>query len=168
MALLQSKHDEAQRKADELLGALNVLREAAGMAPLPARATATGSSATITQIRSDTFYGKRQQTAIREFLEMRKAQNLGPAKPREIYEALKAGGYQFEAKDDETAMIGLRALLRKRTNFFHKMADGSYGLTVWYPHAKKSKTAGGAENETDDDTDDETASAAPDEDAADD
>ena len=38
-------------------------------------------------------------SAMREYLEMRKRQGLGPAKPREFFEALKAGGYQFEAKD---------------------------------------------------------------------
>lgn len=64
---------------------------------------------------------------------------MGPAKPREIYEALKAGGYQFEAKDDEIALVGLRALLRKRSAFFQRLPNGTYGMTSWYPDAKRPR-----------------------------
>jgi len=81
------------------------------------------------------------QTAVREYLDMRKLQNLGPTTPREIYTAITSGGFQFETKDEHTALVGLRALLRKRTAFFHKLPNGTYGLTSWYPDAKKPKAA---------------------------
>ncbi len=71
---------------------------------------------------------------------MRKAQGGdGPAKPREIFDALKAGGFEFEAKDDNIAMIGLRNMLRKRYETFQKLSSGTYGLCAWYPDAKKKK-----------------------------
>jgi hypothetical protein len=88
------------------------------------------------QINSDAFYGKRQATAVREYLEMRRSAGLGPAKPREIYDALRQGGYQFNAQEDETALVGMRALLRKMNSTFHKVPGTSaYGLRSWYPHA---------------------------------
>ena len=73
------------------------------------------------------------------YLDMRRAQGLGPATPREIFEALKAGGYQFETKNEITALIGMRALLRKNTVTFHKLPNASYGLLAWYPDAKAGK-----------------------------
>lgn len=164
--MLQQELDDAERQAAGIRDALNLLRKRAGLGPIAANAVA-GQPAGITQIKSDTFYGKRQQTAVREYLEMRKLQDLGPAKPREIFEALKAGGFQYETKDDNVAMVGLRALLRKRTGIFHKMPNGSYGLTSWYPHAKasKSEAATGADADADDqlDHDDEDNETAADE-----
>lgn len=169
IAFLQGKLEEAERKANELRGAINVLRAEAGLAPLAQNGVggkdASSGATAITSIKDDTFYGKRQQTAIREFLEMRKAAGQGPAKPREIYDALKAGGYEFEAKSDEIALVGLRALLRKRTHVFHKLPNGAYGMTAWYPHAKSAKMAvdGASKAEASDpdiDDDDEIEAAA--------
>jgi hypothetical protein len=153
---LERRLEELEHKANELRSAINVLCAESG---LPPRYSESGSGVSdksstgkITQIRDDTFYGKKQQTAVREYLEMRATQDLGPAKPREIFEALKAGGYQFEAKDDDIALVSLRAMLRKRTNFFHKLPTGSYGLTSWYPDAKSPRSS--STDESDDESDD--------------
>src|ERR1700758_823081 len=77
-------------------------------------------------------------TAIRNYLG---AAGVGPAKPREIYDALRQGGYQFKAKDDDTALVGMRALLRKASTTFLKVpgTTGAYGLRVWYPYAQATK-----------------------------
>ncbi len=142
IARLESRYVEAQKIADDKLAALNAVRAEAG---LPARAlgidaTAAEGAPVLTQIKRDTFYGKKQMTAIREYLSMRRTQGDGPATPREILDALKAGGYQFEAKSDDIALVGLRALLRKANNVFHKLpGTGSYGLTEWYPNARPSR-----------------------------
>lgn len=80
---------------------------------------------------------------MREYLEMRKAQGIGPATPRDIYEALKSGGYQFETKDDTVALVGLRALLRTQPLVFHRLPQGTYGLTSWYPDAKRQSDDAG-------------------------
>lgn len=166
ITLLEGEYDELVRKGNGLLATINVLRERAGMPPRPpgvgASADAAGSSGVITEIKPDTFYGKKMQTAVREYLEMRKAKGMGPAKPREIYDAITAGGFQFDTTVVENALVGLRALLRKRTNFFHKLPNGTYGLTIWYPDAKKPKSilvAGSSPDEDDDDDDAEGADA---------
>lgn len=163
IAVLERQLSLAERKVNALKGAINVLYvETGGAPPYPeGGGDDGGGSSKITAIRDDTFYGKKQQTAVREYLEMRKAQGQGPAKPREIFDALKAGGYQFETKDDEIALVSLRALLRKRSAFFHKLPNGAYGLTSWYPHAKAQKAAAVEEEEADDEASEQTTAAAP-------
>jgi hypothetical protein len=149
-AVLERSLAETERKANALRSAINTLCEEAGI-PLkyPNVGRSAEHDAVNTQIQPDTFYGKKQSTAIRMFLEMRKAQGLGPATPREIFEALRAGGYQFETKNEINALVGLRALLRKNNVTFHRLPNGAYGLLSWYPDAKAGKPS-------DDDDDDAT------------
>ncbi len=151
---LEVRLGELERKANGLIEVINDLRKEDGLGPRPPFGGGGGDSTrsgagshTITQIKPDTFYGKKLQTAVREYLEMRKLQNLGPATPREIYDAITSGGFKFEAKDATTAMIGMRALLRKRTAFFHRLPNNSYGLTSWYPDLKKPKSGEAAQED---------------------
>jgi hypothetical protein len=102
-------------------------------------------------------------SAVRQYLEMR-FNEIGasnPAKPREIFDALKQGGFHFEAKDDAIAIISLRNLLRKNTNMFTKVPNsGTYGLATWYEHVKRAKQAAGA---TDSDADEGLGAGDPEE-----
>jgi len=149
LEILERRLTEVERKANALVETINDLRAEDGLPPLPPFGSGRGGasssvagSAALTQIKPDTFYGKKLQTAVREYLEMRYAAAGGhsdPATPKDIYDAITKGGYQFEAKSAGIAIIGLRALLRKRTMFFHKLPNGTYGLTNWYPDAKKPK-----------------------------
>jgi hypothetical protein len=138
IAAFERRREEALAAVAECERTINTLCKEAGY---PARYSekATANSARVTQISDDTFYGQKQTPAMRMYLEMRKAQGLGPATPREIYEAIKSGGYVFEAKDSETALVGMRALLRTQPQIFHRLPQGTWGLTVWYPDAKKPK-----------------------------
>jgi hypothetical protein len=160
IAALEQRLYDVERKMNEFRGAadafrasINTLCEQAGLPPRypdgggggsapESKASATSAAsaaASLSSIASDRFHGKRQATAVREYLEMRRAANLGPGKPREIYGALKRGGYQFTAKDDETALVGLRTTMRKNSVTFYKLPDGAYGLRAWYPHTKVTK-----------------------------
>lgn len=165
---LERRLAELEQKANELRGAINVLCAETGMPPRYQDTPKQGiGGGTITSIKDDTFYGKRQRTAAKEYLKMRKAQGLGPAKPREIFDALKAGGYQFEAKDDEVALVGLRAMLRKRYTVFHRLPNGSYGLTEWYPDIKRPKGSDDSDSsDASDESDESDKSDASDEEAA--
>jgi hypothetical protein len=164
LEVLERRLADMERKANALVETINDLRAEDGLVPRPpfggggpgGGLTAAGGAAIATQIKSDTFYGKKMQTAVREYLEMRKAATGGatnPASPREIYEAITTGGFQFETKDETNALVGLRQLLRKRTAFFHKLPNGTYGLTSWYPDAKKPKATA---DDDDADTDEAT------------
>lgn len=139
---LEEEHMAMQRQAAEIRSMINLLCQRAGFDPRYPDNDSTTHAPTPANIRPDSFYGKRMQSAGREFLEMRKRSDLGPATPREIYDALKAGGYQFEAKDDTVALVGLRAMLRKNSGTFHKLPHGQYGLTAWYKDIKTPKEGG--------------------------
>lgn len=167
IATLTRRLRDKERRANEFIGAANELRETINLlcvqAGLPPRfptggggeddaagigAEASGeplpASSRATRITADSFFGKRQATAIRDFLEMRRAAGEGPARPREIYDALRSGGYAFKAQDDETALVSLRSLLRKNQVFMKVPGtSGAYGLRVWYPHVKAAKATGG-------------------------
>lgn len=123
----------------------------------PAYAIESTSTALPTQIRSDQFYGQPLAGSVRTILEMRRAQNLGAATNREIYDSLMAGGYEFDTKSEDIAQKSLRNSLAKNTALFHKLPNGQFGLLSWYPNVKKPKAASTpASAEMDDDEDDTT------------
>jgi hypothetical protein len=150
--LLVSQIEELERKANAYRASVNVLCVKDGLPPRYPDGGGNGGHINSTlpdkeshhlppaAIRSDTFYGKPQQTAVRDFLGIRKAGGLGPAKPVEILDGLRSGGYQVQAGTDEVALVGLRAMLRKRSTVFHKLPNGTWGLKEWYPNAKAAKT----------------------------
>ena len=128
-----------ERQAEELRNTINMLCQLAGLDPRYADIESSTHMVTAKSIKPDTFYGKKMQTAAREFLEIRKRADLGPAKPRQIFDALTAGGFQFETKDESISLVSLRATLRKNSATFHKLPNGQYGLKTWYPHPKAAK-----------------------------
>jgi hypothetical protein len=126
----------------------------------------TPEEAVPNRIRPDQFYGQPLASAVRTILEMRRQQNLGAATNNEIYDALTAGGYQFQTKSDDVARASLRNSLSKNTVTFHKLPNGRFGLLGWYPNARPAKTVqivGGTSNEMPEETEtaaEETAAAA--------
>ena len=159
--------EHLERKVNALVMALNVLRAEASLPPYSPSPDGggPGQSGSL-DIKADTFFNKRQHTAVRQYLKMRYTHNLGPATPTEIFAALKKGGYRHDAKDDETAKVGLRALLRRRTNVFVKVGDtGAYGLVSQYPDAKPKIASRVSEEDSDEapnspDEDNEESTAA--------
>ena len=139
IAALQSDLQDIERKAAETKRAINRLCELAGAPAMYAVTDTDSSRPSVTTLRNDQFYGKVMNTAAREYLEMRKAANLGPATPREIYEALVSGGFKFDTKIEVNAITGLRQILRKNSSIFHRLPHGAYGLLAWYPNAKAVK-----------------------------
>jgi hypothetical protein len=133
---LERRREEALATAGEMERSINTLCKEAGYPPRYTDSAST-NSIRVTQISDDTFYGMKQTGAMRTYLEMRKTQGLGPAGTREIYDALLQGGYQFEAKTPDIAMVGTRALLRTQPLVFHRLPQGTWGLSTWYPDAKK-------------------------------
>jgi hypothetical protein len=104
--------------------------------------------------RTDEFYGQPLASVVKRILLARKAAGLGAASINDIFEAMKAGGFQFGSQDDVNAKTVLRQSLRKNTAVFHRLpSNGNYGLKEWYPNVKeKPKTNGdnGGKEEGDD------------------
>lgn len=134
------EHDLAalRRKVGDTEAMINRLCEMAGAPPRYADTSAV-SQVALGALRADTFYGKVITTAAREYLEMRKAAGLGPATPRDIYEALKRGGFAFETKIESNAITGIRNTLRKNSGIFHRLPNGEYGLLKWYDRVRAPK-----------------------------
>jgi hypothetical protein len=83
----------------------------------------------------DEYYGKTTPEVIRTILEKRKRANLGAASVAEIHVAMVAGGFQFQAAKESYARRGIYGILAQYPDF-HRIPDGKYGLTSWYPAAK--------------------------------
>lgn len=156
---LQKELAEQEKKVADMKMMINKLYEHAG-APAPYQDIEPASQAAISSIQGDTFYGKSINTAAREYLEMRKVANMGPASPREVYEALKKGGFVFNSKNENNSITVVRAAMSKQSAIFHRLPTGEYGLLKWYPKAK-------AQKHTDNGSDAELESADPDEESAD-
>lgn len=149
---LEKEAADVERQWNALISTINVLRAKAGLPPRPGggggisegAGIALGSKETgVPKIKHDTFFAKKMGTAARLFLEMRFESSGGtsPAKPREFFDALKAGGFVFNTKDDHVAIVSVRNMLTKNTQMFQKLPNGTYGLRSWYPDAKKPKPA---------------------------
>jgi len=146
---LEKDFADLERQANGLLQSINLLREKAGLPPRPGGwqpasvgGGASAGGASSVKLHSDSFTGKKLGSAVREYLEMRKRTGGdAPATSREIFDALKDGGFVSRAKDDATAMVVLRTMLRKNTTIFAKLQNGKFGLRVWYPNLKAAKEA---------------------------
>lgn len=147
---------DLERQANGILQSINLLREKSGLPPRPggwqpsAAGTIPSASGHAVKLHSDSFTGKKLGSAAREYLEMRKRSGGdAPATSREIFDALKEGGFVSGAKDDATALVVLRTMLRKNTTMFAKLQNGKYGLRAWYPNLRPAKESSAGEAETD-------------------
>lgn len=146
--VLEKDLADLERQANGLLTSINVLRVRVGLPPRPggwsagmSEKSGVSSSGPI-KLHSDSFTGKKLGSAVREYLTMRKASGGdAPATSREIFDALKQGGFVSGAKDDATGLVVLRTMLRKNTIMFAKLQNGKYGLRAWYPNLRQPKEA---------------------------
>lgn len=168
---LEKDLSDLERQANGLLQSINLLREKAGLPPRPGGWNVGGASGAMpggggggVKLHSDSFTGKKLGSAVREYLEMRKRSGAdAPATSRDIFDALKEGGFVSGAKDEATGLVVLRTMLRKNTTMFVKLQNGKYGLRSWYPNLRTPKEVASDEGASDDeaeaadDTSDETA-----------
>lgn len=92
-------------------------------------------------IQTDQYFGKPTATVVRDILERRKKSGLSAISLNDLYEAMKAGGFEFESKDPETARRGVAITLGKNTQTFTRIpSTGAWGLAEWYPNARRNKS----------------------------
>lgn len=143
MVVINRYEEELSKHIQEAKRLRATINDLCRMAGLPERypgATTEHESTGGPGIKSDQFYGRALATVVREYLELRKAAGQGAATVSEIYDALKAGDYKFDAKTVENAKRGLRISLSKNTTTFHRLPSGRYGLREWYPVAAEQAT----------------------------
>ena len=90
------------------------------------------------RIRSDEFFRVGFATAVRQYLEKRKAAGLGAATDREIHLGIVSGGYDFGTPSPDLALKNLRISLAKNTATFVRVPGGSWGLHEWYKPVSKN------------------------------
>jgi hypothetical protein len=147
IAALQTQVQQQERELRETKRLINKLSKLEGVEPpFPAAEDESSESVSIGTMRRDLFYGVALATAIRKYLEMRRAAGHGPATVNDIYGALVSGGYKFETANERNAKRGLYISLAKNSVTFHKLPSPSgneeasvFGLLEWYPNAKATE-----------------------------
>lgn len=115
---------------------VNQLCEVDGEAPLYPD-TESASSVISTTIRPDHFFGRPLATVVKEILEGRKSRNKGAISLNDLFEILKSGGFQFDAKDEQASKRGVAITIGKNPAFLKVPNNGYIGLAEWYPNVKK-------------------------------
>lgn len=137
IAKAQEKIRGLEREAIKTKEFINQLCEFEGLEPLYKD---VGSPSTLASgsIRSDQFYGRPLATVVREILLMRRDAGQSAASVNDIYAKLVEGGYKFDAANEDNAKRSLRISLTKNPAF-HKIPNGDYGLSEWYPTARTKR-----------------------------
>ncbi len=107
----------------------------------------------VGSMRADEYYGKPVTTAAQMYLE-RRHQALSVD---DITRGLTQGGFDFKAMNwSENAYVRNIAIsLSKNPAMFHKLPNGTWGLTPWYPNVvsikkdEADKDAASGEKKTD-------------------
>lgn len=138
--VLVERIEQNTREIAEKKRTVNSLcREAGKEAIYPDAELSASGGARVPSIRSSQFYGKTPTVAAREYLDLR-----GEAVPLdEVLEALLKGGFDFEAQgwNDAMRLKNLGISMGKNSLIFHRLPNGTWGLTKWYPNIKQKKAA---------------------------
>src|SRR6266480_2356748 len=99
---IQAQIEALEGQIETKKKAINIFCEIEGEPPLYADVEA-GRAKPLAAFRSDQFFGRPMATAAREILEQRGARNFGAISLDELYDPMKAGGFDFENKNDPIA-----------------------------------------------------------------
>ena len=138
IADLESRLGELQMESDKIKTAINCLCDVTGQPPRYDEVIEKASK--INGRRSDEYYGRPLATVITEVLEERKGTGLGATSIDNVYMELVEGGFKFKGKNDGIRKRGLAISMSKNPKF-HRLPNGTWGLTEWYPGVKESKEA---------------------------
>lgn len=126
---------EQERTIKRTINDLSVID--GGEAPFPD--VELGGPGDVRRIRSDQFFGKSLNGAVKEYLRI-----VGRAVPvREILEGLKRGGFEFPAHwGNEHWLKNLSISISKnRNDFVYVKSSDSWGLWDFYPEKKRERDA---------------------------
>jgi hypothetical protein len=140
IADLEKKVQEYEASSARVKATINDLCSMAGIPIKYAHSAFEKANTGTVMIRSDQFHARPVATIVREYLELRKRADLGPATIDEIFNALAEGGYEFKTKSDAIARISLNNALTKNP-IFYKLPNKRWGLLEWYPKAKPHRSS---------------------------
>lgn len=127
---------EKEKMYKKLINEMSV--EAGAPAPFPD--VDSMSSAGVTNILPDQFFGKPLFTAVKEYLKMK-----GRAAPaREIFDALKQGGYEFTGAEKLQYRGFTISLSKYGGKLIYVKPSDSWGLPEFYPSYVAKKKAAAA------------------------
>lgn len=132
-----AKIHEHERAAAKIKKLVNDMLEIDGKPPMFADIAA--ASAPTASFRADQFFNQPFASCVRAVLEARAAVNQGAASVDDLYDALLAGGFNFEQKDQSIAKRNLAISMGKNTVTFVKLPNGLWGLKEWYPGGGRAK-----------------------------
>jgi hypothetical protein len=129
--------DRRDAETAEMKRTVNRLCDYAGLPAKYSQVEDPNAGAHGIRIMPGQFYQRALATAVGDYLKMRGDPNkggMGPGTISEIYAALLEGGFQFDAKSDDTAKRALSISLAKNTQTFERLPTGQIGLKTWYRH----------------------------------
>ena len=165
MTYRQQKIAEHERAAAKIKSTINQALELEGRPPLYDDLDSQGSRRRLTPFAATRSSVGRLHRASKQILEARQTMNRGAASQEELYAALIAGGFDFEAKSEDQAKRNLAISLGKNMMFM-RTPHGHWGLRNWYGPSKKRSKGADAEVASEE-VDAETEAAAGDDDAED-
>lgn len=128
---------DLRARRDQLIQAIALLES------IGATGVGMGSASESATIRADAFFGMSVPQAVKKYLGMT---GRVPKSPQDITEALKRGGQEQASYNNVYTAL-------KRTPGVIKLPSGEWGLSDWYPNARKrGKGTEDAGEETDDAT----------------
>ncbi|MEX2315552.1 MAG: hypothetical protein WD669_00255 [Pirellulales bacterium] len=92
----------------------------------------TDTSSRSFQLNGDEYFNRPLAGVVKSILEGRRERNQGPASAEEIFDQMRAGGFEFEGRSEDKALHGLKISLSKNTTAFLKLPNGKFGLAEWY------------------------------------
>lgn len=139
-------------KIEELQQARAAIEKLAGLAAGSTESASRLGPTGIALIQSDAFFGLKLPEAISKYMKLMKR----PQSIAEITAALQRGGYTSRSQNLSNTVWTTLSREEQRGRVV-KISKGTYGLSEWYPGAKRrlKQAAGGPSDEQqDDDSDD--------------
>jgi len=134
---LLAKLEAQEQSVRDTKKTINTLLHHIGKPPLFPDAMEEAEARTHLAVRPDQFYGRPLATVAREVLEAR-GQAMAA---QDIMDVLERGGYDFAAQGwkEKDRLRSFTITLAKNVTAFHRLPNGFYGLSKWYPEAIKQR-----------------------------
>jgi len=139
---------ELQKHEEEVVSTKRLINQLCAHAKMPSMYpdSELEVNTVAVNVQRNSFFGRPLTTCVRDYLEMRKRAKLGAASLNDIFDALKAGGYDLQtvsAKGELDQKRGVAISLGKNSVTFIRLPTDDWGLLEWYPNVRERKKKAG-------------------------